>query len=55
MHGLSQRSFIKDKISGERYQDHWSSGTYLLFYLGHKNALELHLVYISSIADRDRM
>ena len=25
-HGLSQRSFIKDKISGERYQDHWSSG-----------------------------
>ena len=25
-HDLSQRSFIKDQISGERYQDHWSSG-----------------------------
>ena len=24
-HGLSQRSIIKDKISGERYKDHWSS------------------------------
>ena len=25
-HDLSQRLFIKDQISGERYQDHWSSG-----------------------------
>ena len=30
-HDLSQRSFIKDHFSGERLQDHRSSGFNLLF------------------------
>ena len=25
-HNLSQKPFIKHQISGERYQEHWSSG-----------------------------
>ena len=32
-HGLSQRSVIKDKISGERYQDNWSSVFFFLSFL----------------------